>query len=102
MCSHNLFIESEKNFKTVTHDMIIFDWEDTFLYLALNMFCYQAISTFYTVRNSMREPKNMMALIPRVFGFVLILVILMCVSFYTVTFPNSNPIKKISFTAMKI
>ena len=86
MCSHNLFIETESNLKKTTHDMAIINFEDTFLYLGLNMFCYQSISTFYTVRNSMKEPKNMAQVIPRVFIFVLIIVIVMCISFYTVSF----------------
>lgn len=81
MCGHNLLSEKEASMKIRTYDM--FKFNDSFMYLGLNMFCYQSISTFYTIRNQMAMPHDMKYVIPRTYVFVLILVCLTCFSFYS-------------------
>ena len=59
-----------------------YESDNMFMFLGLNMYCYQAISTFYTVRNTMKRPKDMKIIIPRVYFTICILVILVGASFF--------------------
>lgn len=88
MSTHNFFADNESKINSVGEEekmkvsYSMFKFEETYLYIALNMFCYQAMSTFFTIRNSMRNPQEMIQVIPRAYILVLITVLATCTAFY--------------------
>jgi len=88
MSTHNILFDNEakvnsrgeKEIMKVSYSM--FKFENSYLYIALNMFCYQAMSTFFTIRNSMKNPQEMIQVIPRAYISVLTVVLATCTAFY--------------------